>query len=188
MKKTFTFELPIWLQKMNLNDDIEFSDKEKMELAILLSRKNIEESTGGPFGAAIFDINTHRLLSVGVNIVVPSNWSCGHAEMVAFSIAHATAKTYDLSLKADYALYSSAEPCVMCLGGTIWSGVKQLVCAARHEDIQNIGFDEGPKPQKWAEELENRGITVIKDFLRKKAVEVLKQYATSDGKIYNAKH
>jgi len=188
MKKNFTFELPKWLQEIDLDFDKEFSDQEKMELAIFLSRRNIEESTGGPFGAAIFDINTHKLLSVGVNIVVPSNWSCGHAEMVAFSIAHTTVNTYDLSLKGDYALYSSAEPCIMCLGGTIWSGVKKVVCAARHDDIQKIGFDEGPKPQNWVEELENRGISVRKDFLRDKAVEVLNQYAILGGKIYNAEH
>jgi tRNA(Arg) A34 adenosine deaminase TadA len=120
--------------------------------------------------------------------VVPGNWSCGHAEMVAFSIANATLNTYDLSLKGDYVLYTSAEPCVMCLGGTIWSGVKQVVCAARHNDIQKIGFDEGPKPQNWVEELENRGISVKKDFMRNQAVDVLNQYAKASGRIYNAEH
>jgi tRNA(Arg) A34 adenosine deaminase TadA len=188
MKKNFTFELPKWLQEMNLNLEKEFSDEEKMELAISLSKRNIEELTGGPFGAAIFNIKTNQLLSVGVNIVVPGNWSCGHAEMVAFSIAHATLNTYDLSLKGNYALYTSSEPCVMCLGGTIWSGVKEIVCATRHDDIQKIGFDEGPKPHNWVEELENRGINVRRDFMRSEAVKVLNQYATCGGTIYNAEH
>jgi tRNA(Arg) A34 adenosine deaminase TadA len=151
-----------------------------------LSKQNIEENSGGPFGAAIFDMETGKLISVGVNIVIPSNWSCGHAEMVAFSLAHESLQTYDLSLKGNFELYTSAEPCTMCLGGTIWSGVKSVVCAARHDDIQKVGFDEGPKPEYWWNELENRGINVRRDFMRDQAVQVLNQYFNTGGEIYNA--
>lgn len=186
MKSDFQFSLPRWIEGLKLNFEQEFKEEEKMQLAIDLSALNIKHKTGGPFGAAIFDTEKNSLLSVGVNIVVPGHWACGHAEMVAFSLANSTLQTNDLSSKGSFELYSSAEPCMMCMGATIWSGVQKLVCAARHEDVQAIGFDEGPKPDVWSEKLNERGITVTRDFMRDEAVQVLNSYKKNGGNIYNA--
>lgn len=74
----------------------------------------------------------------------------------------------------------------MCFGAVPWSGVSRLVCAARDDDARSIGFDEGPKTADWQPALEQRGITVVRDLLRKEAVTVLQEYAASGGTIYNA--
>ena len=65
-----------------------------------------------------------------------------------------------------YELATSAEPCAMCLGAVPWSGVRHLSCAARGEDAEAIGFDEGDKPRDWPRTLEERGISVARDVLR----------------------
>jgi tRNA(Arg) A34 adenosine deaminase TadA len=75
----------------------------------------------------------------------------------------------------------------MCLGATPWSGVRHLVCAARDEDAERVGFDEGAKPAGWVPALERRGITVERDVLREEAASVLREYAESGGEIYNAR-
>ncbi len=75
----------------------------------------------------------------------------------------------------------------MCLGATPWSGVRHLVCAARDEDAERVGFDEGAKPAEWVPTLERRGITVQRDVLRDEAASVLREYAESGGEIYNAR-
>jgi tRNA(Arg) A34 adenosine deaminase TadA len=160
-----------------------------MRLAVELSRQNVERGTGGPFGAAIFEQESGRLLAPGMNLVVPSNCSVAHAEMVAFMIAQQIVKDFDLGGegKPDYELYASTEPCAMCFGATPWSGVKKLVCGARDEDARVVGFDEGAKLPDWAAALEERGISVEKDVLREEAAAVLKYYAESGGEIYNAR-
>jgi tRNA(Arg) A34 adenosine deaminase TadA len=83
-------------------------------------------------------------------------------------------------------LVTSVEPCAMCLGAVVWCGVGRLICGARDSDARAIGFDEGPKPEKWVRELENRGIVVIRDRFRNQCVDVLRQYAAHGGLIYNA--
>ena len=86
-----------------------------------------------------------------------------------------------------YELVASTQPCAMCLGATPWSGVRHLVCGARDEDAEEIGFDEGMKPADWIGSLEERGITVERDVLRDEAASVLRDYAESGGDIYNSR-
>nr|MBA3258060.1 nucleoside deaminase [Gemmatimonadales bacterium] len=77
------------------------------------------------------------------------------------------------------------EPCAMCLGATLWSGVRRLVCGATREDAAALGFDEGPVfPESYAY-LESRGIEVIRSVLREDAAAVLDLYQRSGGPIYN---
>jgi tRNA(Arg) A34 adenosine deaminase TadA len=73
----------------------------------------------------------------------------------------------------------------MCFGAVLWSGVKRLVCAARQEDVERLGFDEGTKPVDWPGELERRGITVARDVCRDEAVAILNHYVVAGGLIYN---
>jgi tRNA(Arg) A34 adenosine deaminase TadA len=84
-------------------------------------------------------------------------------------------------------LVSSTEPCVMCLGAVVWSGVRRLVCGARDRDARKVGFDEGPKPDDWIGALEARGITVVRDVGREEAAGVLHHYVARGGVIYNAR-
>jgi tRNA(Arg) A34 adenosine deaminase TadA len=73
----------------------------------------------------------------------------------------------------------------MCYGALPWSGISRLACGARDADARAVGFDEGPKLDDWIEQLNARGIDVVRDVLRGDAVAVLHDYAASGGTIYN---
>ena len=159
-----------------------------MALAIALARENSRRG-GGPFGALVLEgalgETGGRLVSAGVNRVVPSHCSVAHAEILALSLAQQGIGTYDLgTLPGGCTLVTSAEPCAMCLGAIPWAGVTRLVCGARDEDVRAAGFDEGDKPADWANGLERRGIRVIRDCLRNDATAVLADYVRSGGVIY----
>lgn len=186
---SLTVSLPAWVEQELPPADYRFeSTDERVELAISLSRVNVRLG-GGPFGAAVFDADTGRLVAPGVNLVVPTGWSGGHAEMVAIAIAQQVAGGHDLGAPGmpRHELVTSCEPCSMCFGATPWSGVKRLVYAACEADARAIGFDEGPKPADWAQELESRGIEVVASPLREQAAKVLRDYATQGGAIYNGR-
>lgn len=157
-----------------------------MQLAIRIARINIAEGTGGPFGAAIFDLRTNALISIGMNLVVSSHCSMAHAEMMAISLAQQQQQHFDLGRSGQqYELATSCEPCAMCFGAMPWSGIRQLNCAARDADARAIGFDEGAKLPDWQEALTKRHIHVTTDLCRDDAVAVLQHYAATQGTIYN---
>lgn len=162
------------------------SIEERMRFVIKLSRLNIERKTGGPFGAAVFEQESGKLIAAGVNIVIAANCSIAHAEIMAISMAQQILGSYDLSSEEmpSYELVTSTAPCAMCLGAIGWSGLRRVICGARDEDARSIGFDEGAKPQDWVSSLESRGIAVIQEVLREEAREVLLQYKESGGIIY----
>lgn len=181
----FTVNLPDWVEEfLRTQPAVYRTLEDRMRLAIELSRLNIQHRTGGPFGAAIFDNQTGKLISVGVNVVVASRCSIAHAEMVAFALAQQKLATHDLASKGDFQLVTSCQPCAMCLGATPWSGVKLIVCGARGEDAEAVGFDEGAKPADWAKELQTRGIEVTLDVLQNEAKAVLNAYKSANGIIY----
>jgi tRNA(Arg) A34 adenosine deaminase TadA len=182
--------LPAWLQDLAEQQRTQTfeNDEAKMRLAIELARQNIDRGTGGPFGAAIFDTTSGRLLAPGVNLVEPAHCSIAHAEMVAITLAQQTIGSYDLSQAGRTCeLVTSTEPCAMCLGAIPWSGVRRVVCGAKGEDACAIGFDEGAKPADWVGELTRRGIEVACNVLRDEARAVLTHYTTQGGHIYNSR-
>jgi tRNA(Arg) A34 adenosine deaminase TadA len=186
----FVLRLPAWISEALSSTPRVFpTTEEKMRLAIRLSRLNVEHGTGGPFGAAIFDVQTQTLIAPGVNLVVPMNCSVLHAEIVAIMMAQQKIQHYDLSVieGSSFELVTSTEPCSMCFGALPWSGVRSLVCGARDEDARQIGFEEGPKLLNWTLALRERGILVLQDVCRQEAAEVLNQYGRNAGIIYNAR-
>jgi len=180
--------LPEWLRQFWIAQARPFDTVEaKMRFAIELAGQNIERQTGGPFGAAIFDADSGRLIAPGVNIVEPSNCSIAHAEMVAIALAQQAIGSYDLGAGEMFCeLVTSTEPCAMCLGAIPWSGVRRVLCGARGEDACAIGFDEGAKPADWVGALQGRQIEVVQDLCRTEAQAVLQHYRTISGHIYNA--
>lgn len=180
--------VPDWLPA--LGDGRNFPQPEqRMRFVVGLSRRNFEEHSGGPFGAAVFESESGRLLAAGVNCVVPARNSVAHAEILALALAQQEVGCYDLGAPGmpAHEIVCSTEPCLMCLGAVIWSGVRRVVCAARGADAVAVGFDEGPKPDAWIEELRRRGIHVVRDLCREEAVAVLRDYAAGGGPIYNAR-
>lgn len=160
-----------------------------MDFVIEASEANIEAETGGPFAAAVFEIDTGRLVSLGVNLVLALNLSVFHAEIVAMTLAQRKLKTFDLGGQnlPRHELVTSTEPCAMCFGAIPWSGIVRVVSGARNADARRIGFDEGPKPRAWRAALEQRGIEVMSDIQRNKAKAVLSNYVRCGGQIYNSR-
>ena len=185
-----TLRLPGWVGGLVADPERTYPTvRDRMGFVIELSRRNVRRGTGGPFGAAIFERETGRLLAPGVNLVPTSNCSIFHAEMVAIALAQKAVGTSDLGGpgRPAYELVASTEPCAMCLGATPWSGVRSVVCGARAEDAERIGFDEGLKPHEWVRSFEERGIAVERDVLREEAASVLREYAERGGEVYNGR-
>ncbi|WP_337880587.1 nucleoside deaminase [Rheinheimera sp.] len=182
-----TVELPDWVTELVDWDQQYNTDDEKMALAIELSRQNVLRGTGGPFGTAIFDRASGRLLGVGVNRVVPLTNSTLHGETVAIMLAEKALGTFSLALDTGRELFTSCEPCAMCMGAVLWSGVNRLVCAGAAADARAIGFDEGPVFEQSYDYLRNAGIEVVRQFKRADAKAVLDYYKSSGGRIYNGK-
>ncbi|MBA3795573.1 MAG: nucleoside deaminase, partial [Rubrobacter sp.] len=91
-----TLRLPGWVGELSPDGDRVYRTVEdRMRFAVELSRLNVGYGTGGPFGAAIFERETGRLLAPGVNLVVGSGCSVFHAEMVAIMVAQKVVGTFD---------------------------------------------------------------------------------------------
>ncbi|MFN7678476.1 MAG: nucleoside deaminase, partial [Cyanobacteriota bacterium] len=132
-----TFFLPDWVIASLPDPSQRFTtDEEKMSFVIGLSRQNVVHATGGPFGAAVFDAATDKLVAPGVNLVQALLWSGAHAEMVALSLAQKRLGQLDLGADPQqiYELFTSTEPCTMCMGCITWSGIRRLVCGASDLD------------------------------------------------------
>ena len=193
-----TVSLPSWATEENYFSRSYVTDDEMMALAVELSARNVAEKTGGPFGCAIYKRNIEtgcaELVSVGMNRVVPLHNSTLHGETVAIQMAQRKLRNFALSPEEDeggerrfqYELFTSCEPCAMCLGATLWSGVTRLVCGATKADASAIGFDEGPVFEESYTPLEEAGIEVKRQVLRKEAAAVLENYGKI-GVIYNAR-
>jgi len=184
----FCFTLPPWAQELSAEaEGRKFSHvEEKMSWVLELGRRNIRDG-GGPFGAAIFDMNSGTLIAPGVNRVMACGCSVLHAEIIAIMLAQQRLGSYTLTPETGpgYELVTSTEPCAMCLGAIPWAGIKRLVCGARDADARAVGFDEGDKPDLWVEKLERRGIEVQCDVCRNEAAALLKHYLLNGGNIYN---
>ena len=183
----FQLELPVWLRRESeMAAGRTYPDAAaRMALVIGLARRNVEEATGGPFGAAVFTREDGGLISCGVNLALAARCSTAHAEIVAITLAQQAVGNWNLHARGPrFLLASSVEPCAMCLGALAWSGVAAVECGARDEDARKIGFDEGDKPADWQAKLKKRGIAVSADHLRSEAREVLEQYARRGGTLY----
>ncbi len=180
-----TVDHPAWMAEAVDWDRTWTTDRERMELAVELSRQNVEHGTGGPFGAAIFE-GSGRLVGVGVNSVVRLDNSALHAEMVAFMMAHHRAGSFTLAAPGlpPHEVFTSCEPCIMCLGAAHWAGIRRIVCAAHREDAESVGFNEGAGCVQLRAEMEGQGLVYERGRMRADAVEVMQDYARRGGVIY----
>jgi tRNA(Arg) A34 adenosine deaminase TadA len=148
--------LPSWASDSTTSKYYSYSyktDEEMMAVAIYISARNVEEGTGGPFGCAIFERNIEngeaKLVSVGMNRVVPLGNSTLHGETVAIQMAEKKVGSFSLQLPhvdknghvsvRKFELFTSTEPCAMCLGAILWSGVARIVCGATKDQASAIG-------------------------------------------------
>lgn len=171
---------PAWLPA--LETDARRSPEQLMTLALdvaLVSARN----GGGPFGAVVADAQG-RAVALGWNAVLSSVDSTAHAEIVAMRRAQRAIGSHHLG---GCSLYTSCAPCIQCFGAIYWSGLAKVYSAARKEDAEAIGFDEGPPTEGlWAHAQAAKGIEHAADFLRDdRALLPLRVYAESGGVNYS---
>lgn len=188
MRRRIEIGLPSWLDELLDSAPRLPTTKDRMRLAIELARTNVDLETGGPFGALVVETHSGIVLGAGVNLVLASANCTAHAEMVAIELAESTSGSFDLGSRAADAveLVTTVEPCAMCLGAVVWSGASRLVCGAPSGAAAEIGFDEGPRPADWVDQMQGRGIEVVQGVMAVAARRVLTDYVERGGLVYNA--
>ena len=182
--------LPEWIQDFLRNQPDFFpGSEERMNFVLSLTDRQIEKGSGGPFGAAVFELESGKLISVGVNRVVATGCSTAHAEVMALSLAQKAVGTHDLGAEElpEFQIVVNAQMCAMCLGAVIWSGVREVCYAATSQEVEQItGFDEGPLPSNIKGVLRQRGIRLKEGIMVEESKRLLEKYMATGGLVYNA--
>ncbi len=146
-------------------------DEKFMRRAIALAQEGIDRNAGGPFGAVI--VKDGEIIGEGCNRVTSTNDPTAHAEVVA--IRNACEKLGSFQLE-NCVLYTSCEPCPMCLGAIYWARPSQIFFAATHEDAASVGFDDQFIYEEIEKPFENRKIQSV-NFLRDEGLKVFGNWA-----------
>lgn len=156
--------------------EISEEDARFMKMAIDLSIKNVENG-GGPFGAVV--VRDGEVISTGVNRVVPNNDPTAHAEVNA--IRSACQKLQNFQLKG-CTVYSSCEPCPMCMSALYWAGVERICYGNTKEDAKNICFDDSFIYDQLKLDYESRSIK-HDHFMRRDAIKAFERWEEKEDKI-----
>lgn len=148
-----------------------------MAEAIRLSRKMTQAGHGGPFGAVI--VKNGKIISCGWNQVTSTNDPTAHAEMAAIRSACKKLKTFRLT---GCEIYTSCEPCPMCLAAIYWARPKKIFYANTKKDAAEIGFDDDFIYQELKRDLAKRKLPIAQ-IMRPKALEVFQEWSRKRDKI-----
>ena len=146
-------------------------------MAIRLSMKHTHRNASGPFGAVI--VKGGKIVGRGFNRVTASNDPTAHAEIIAIRAACRKLKTFRLS---GCEVYTSCEPCPMCLAAIYWARVRRVYFAATQGDAKRAGFDDELIYRELARPMTRRRIP-MKQVLRREAVSALEAWRNSLSKI-----
>ena len=136
----------------------------------------------GPFVAAVYD-NQGNLIAKAANTVVNEQCSNNHAEMNVIKITEERLGTYNLA-PYNLKMYITAEPCIMCVGAIMWSGIKEIYYGVPTKTVEKVtGFDEGFKPH-WFKEFKKRGIVVYGNIQTEVGKQKLLNYINDGNEIY----
>jgi tRNA(Arg) A34 adenosine deaminase TadA len=152
-------------------------DESFMRHAIALSRRGMEAGAGGPFGAVV--VADGRVVAEGWNQVTSTNDPTAHAEVVAIRRACTALGRFDLR---GAVLYTSCEPCPMCLAAAYWARVDAVVFANAREDAAAIGFDDQFLYDEVAKPVEARALP-MRRLLAAEALEVFGAWAGKADKV-----
>ncbi len=153
------------------------SEEDFMREAIQLSIQNVVSKNGGPFGAVI--VKDGKIIARGVNHVTTNNDPTAHAEVVAIREACRILKTFQLN---GCEIYTSCEPCPMCLGAIYWARPDKLFYANNKEDAAAIEFDDKFIYEEIAKPISERKL-FTKQLLRNEANEAFSKWVNSNFKI-----
>lgn len=148
-----------------------------MNEAILLSEKGIKDNDGGPFGCVI--VKENSIIGTGYNKVTSSNDPTAHAEIVAIRNACNHLGTFSLD---GCEIYTSCEPCPMCLGAIYWARPKIIYYANTREDAADIGFDDSMIYDEINKDIKSRKIPAI-HIQNSKAKKIFLEWEDKKGKI-----
>jgi len=148
-----------------------------MAKAISLAKENVLLVHGGPFGAVV--VKDGKIVGVGRNKVTEDNDPTAHAEIVAIRDAAKKLDTFDLS---GCQIYSSCEPCPMCLGAIYWSRFDKLYYAATKDDAAKADFDDSFIYKEFSLPKEERSILSVQ-MMRESAVKVFDEWIKAENKI-----
>ena len=149
---------------------------EFMKIAKECAEHGVGCGEGGPFGAVITD-KEGNIIAKGNNMVLKNNDPTAHAEVTVIREACKKLGTYDLS---GYVLYTSCEPCPMCLSAIIWANIKEVYYACTREDAGRIGIRDDVIYEYL--EGKNRELLNLKQIDREGCIELFENYM-QDGKI-----
>lgn len=151
--------------------------KNFMQAAIRLSIQMMRRGKGGPFGAVV--VRGNKIVGRGSNQVTSSNDPTAHAEVVAIRDACRRLGTFQLD---DCELYTSCEPCPMCLSAMYWSRLKKVYYANTRKDAADIDFDDDFIYTEVARPIADRKL-VMRQLMRKEALVVFKEWKAKADKI-----
>lgn len=151
-------------------------DKEFMRRAIALAQNGIDSNNGGPFGAIV--VKAGEIIGEGCNRVTSTNDPTAHAEIVAIRAACQKLDSFQLE---NCTIYTSCEPCPMCLGAIYWARPLRMFFACNREDAAAIGFDDDYIYQEIERPIEERQIKSI-NFLREEGLKVFENWANKSDK------
>ena len=149
-----------------------------MQIAKENADKGILNNEGGPFGAVIVDEN-NNIISNGNNQVLNQKDPTAHAEIVAIREACKKLNTYDLS---NCILYTSCEPCPMCLSAIIWANIKKVYYGCTKHDADKIGFRDDIIYQYLKGEKTN--LIDLQEMDREECLKTFEEYQKKSGVIY----
>lgn len=147
-----------------------------MEMAIRLSEENVDNG-GGPFGAVI--VRDSEVIATGTNRVVANTDPTAHAEVSAIRSACAKLGTHSLQ---GCTIYSSCEPCPMCLSAIYWAGISRLCYGNTKDDAKAIDFDDSFIYDQLELAYKDRSIK-CEHFMRDRALAAFRKWAQKDDKI-----
>lgn len=156
--------------KTNLNEKF-------MREAIQLSIKNVESGKGGPFGAVI--VKNGKIIARGTNSVTSTNDPTAHAEVNAIRAACKKLKTFDLS---GCEIYTSCEPCPMCLSAIYWARIDRIYYGNTKKDAARIDFDDDFIYKEIERPVNKRKLPML-PMLRDEALEAFKAWENKEDKI-----
>lgn len=148
-----------------------------MSHAIHLSITKMKEGKGGPFGAVV--VKNGKVIAEGYNRVTSTNDPSAHAEMVAIRAACKKLKSFQLS---GCEIYTSCEPCPMCLGAIYWARPNRVYYANTREDAADIGFDDQFIYEEISSAIGKRKFKMTQ-FMRKEAMVAFTAWRTKEDKV-----
>lgn len=152
---------------------------EFMQEAIKESALNLKSGDGGPFGAVI--VKDGKIIARGHNEVLKNNDPTCHGEMQVIRAACKELGTYDLT---GCELYTSAQPCPMCLGAIIWSNIKTVYYGNRAKDAEAIGFRDAPIYRYIEDKCQDKTFLDMTELGRDEAIKVFEAYHKEQKTIY----